>query len=57
MKMRESGSAIPSLTVHAPFSQDTVGTSTSLGLMNWRKTCCRIRLIPQVASRVSSGRL
>ena len=51
------GMSSPGCGAHEPISQPGSVGLTSLGPMKVRKLCCIARLMPQVASRVSSGRL
>ena len=46
-----------SVALSEPISQSGSSALTSLAPKVERKTCCMIRLKPQVASSVSSGRL
>ena len=51
------GTSIVSVTCSEPIIQGGNSTPTSRAPKIERKACCMIRLSPQVASRVSSGRL
>lgn len=57
MKIRFSGSWIPATGSQAPSSHEVSGTVTSWAPKIVRNACCMIRLMPQVASSVSRGRL
>ena len=51
------GMSSPSAGAQAPISHSGSAGLTSFGPMKVRKICCMPRLMPHVASRVSSGRL